>query len=57
MVNSSQPHVPAETDKSADIAMDKNQAYESVGLCNQTGRHTQGDLQGEEVIYELPATV
>ena len=47
---------PSEADKSADIAMGTNQAYESVESRYQTGGGgcTQGGPQGEEVIYELP---
>ena len=48
--------VTFEADKSADIAMGTNQAYESVESRYQTGGGgcTQGGPQGEEVIYELP---
>ena len=47
---------PPEADKSVDIAMGTNQAYESVESRYQTGGGgcTQGGPQGEEVIYELP---
>ena len=42
----------SEADKSADIAMDTNQAYESV----QPHHHStgSGECTQEEVIYDLP---
>ena len=41
-------------DKSADIAMGTNQAYESVDTRYQAGRLGRIPAQEDEVIYELP---
>lgn len=49
----SRSQVPPKTEKSADIPMGTNQAYESVDVRYQAGgRRNQ---EGEEAIYELPA--
>ena len=52
-VRAAAPQQPA-ADKSADIAMGTNQAYESVDTRYQAGRLGRIPAQEDEVIYELP---